>query len=420
MMPQSDPIGELFKGIQTGAAIRGIQQQQEDRAYEMQQREKAQKMQEQYAIDLQNAVASRTPDAWAQMTAKYPQQREAFKQSWEMMSAADQKHEFSQGLQAHIALQNNNIPAAKKVVETNIQALEAQGKDAGSWKQILETLDTNPEAAYTMSGLYLSSVDPEKWAKATETFGKAQKQPFELIEAEAKAGTAKSEQVIKEVEAKYIEPKTLQAIQKTGLDMKKILADIDIAKQNSRIAAMNAQTNRETNSLKRQELGIKVAEAQTKLNDSIREKVASADSAISTSDNILNSIDRILAVPKGVRESAHGPISSKVPTISSDTADYEALLDTLGSQSFLAQISSMKGMGALSDAEGKKLQAGMQNLSLTQSAEQAEKNVREMKKLMLKARKNIEVKYGIKAKPPESSFMSDENSKSIFDKYGIK
>lgn len=425
---QMDPLGGLMSGFQAGASLQGLRQQQVARELELKQQQQAQDRVEQYRTMFSDYMADPKFAKLQALRATFPEQDKAFAPLIEQMDKRQLAAEQAAGIQITTALKNNNSELATKILDENIEAAKNSGLDTTAFEQVKQAVIADPRAALGITQwLTMHTMTPEqqeKFAKAQQTLEETQQSkelfPSKLRETTAKAGTAESEQAIKSVEAKYIEPKTVQAIQKSNLDMKKILADIDIAKQNARIAAMNAQTNRETNSLKRQELGIKVAEAQTKLNDSIREKVASADSAISTSDNILNSIDRILAVPKGVRESAHGPISSMIKTVRSDTADYEALLDTLGSQSFLAQIASMKGMGALSDAEGKKLQAGMQNLSLTQSAEQAEKNVREMKKLMVKARKNIEVKYGIKANPPESSFMSNENAKSVFDKYGIK
>ena len=109
-----------------------------------------------------------------------------------------------------------------------------------------------------------------------------------------------------------------------------------------------------------------------------------------------------VVVPNSTLRAATGPLDSRLPTIQQDVADLEALAETLGSQAFLSQIPSMKGLGALSNAEGEKLQSSLTNLSMKQSADQLAANVREAQRLILKARKNVETRYGVKAGPPDT------------------
>jgi hypothetical protein len=89
-----------------------------------------------------------------------------------------------------------------------------------------------------------------------------------------------------------------------------------------------------------------------------------------------------------------------MPTLSEDTSDFESLVETLGSQAFMAQIPNIKGMGALSNAEGEKLQAALQNFNLKQSPKRLMENVREAQRLILKARKNVAARYGMPDKVP--------------------
>ncbi|MBJ2841008.1 acyltransferase, partial [Salmonella enterica subsp. enterica serovar Mbandaka] len=57
-------------------------------------------------------------------------------------------------------------------------------------------------------------------------------------------------------------------------------------------------------------------------------------------------------------------IRSAFPTVpGSDAANFEARLDTFKAQTFLPMVQSLKGMGALSDAEGKKLSDAVGALS---------------------------------------------------------
>jgi hypothetical protein len=88
-----------------------------------------------------------------------------------------------------------------------------------------------------------------------------------------------------------------------------------------------------------------------------------------------------------------------LPTASQAVADFEALVETLGSQAFLAQIPKMKGSGALSEKEGDKLQASLQNLSLKQSPDQLKKSVTEAMRLLEKGRATAAERAGLPSTP---------------------
>jgi len=129
-------------------------------------------------------------------------------------------------------------------------------------------------------------------------------------------------------------------------------------------------------------------------------------------DNLLNTADRALqgwgrtkdgkvdvTKPKGYVESATGPISTRLPTLSQETADFEELIETLGSQAFLSQVEKMRGLGALTEREGAALRAALTNLSLRQSPERLGQNLLEAQRLILKARNEVANKFGVKAEP---------------------
>jgi hypothetical protein len=240
----------------------------------------------------------------------------------------------------------------------------------------------------------------------------------EKAAADAALATATAQKAA--VAAKFAESNAVIDLQKKGWDITKIQSDIDIAKQNSRIAAMNAATAKEGNALKRQENEIKLKEMIDKRDATVREKVADIESARADMDNFLNTADRILKTPKNIVGSAAGPISARMPTLSQDTADFEALVETLGSQAFMAQIPKMKGAGALSDAEGKKLQSSLQNLSLSQSPERLLENVKEAQRLIMKGRANLSRKAGLPESIPDTPAVqtSPSDIDALVKKYG--
>ena len=88
----------------------------------------------------------------------------------------------------------------------------------------------------------------------------------------------------------------------------------------------------------------------------------------------------------------------------------------------MAQIPNIKGMGALSDAEGKKLAAALQSFSLRQSPARLMENVREAQRLLLKARENVARQHGVPETIPDTPAVesSPEDVDAILKKYGVQ
>lgn len=91
------------------------------------------------------------------------------------------------------------------------------------------------------------------------------------------------------------------------------------------------------------------------------EKKATADltknSQIASFDTMLGTLDRLAAHP-GLKRSVG--VTGAFPTMpGSESANFQAELNTFQSQAFLPMVAQLKGMGALSDAEGKKLTAAV-------------------------------------------------------------
>lgn len=410
-----DPTQSVMSGVQSALSIANMQAQ-------VAEKQRAAEQQAALQVDLGNVAKNPTPSALASMMVKYPQLSEQFKRTYDVLNTEQQQSRLSQATQVYAALQSGKPEVAQQLLTEQASAMRNSGmeQEAKTAETIAELVKLHPETAKTSTGLFLASaMGPEKF---TETFTKlqteqraAEKAPFELTEQQAKAQKAA-------VDAKFAESQAVLDIQKKGWDITKIQEDIKIAKENARIAAMNAAISREGNVLKRQEMSLKLEEMKQKRDEAVRTKVADVEAARSNMDNMLNTADRILKTPIGVVESATGPISSRLPTTSQDTADFESLVETLGSQAFMAQIPNIKGMGALSNAEGEKLQAALQNFNLKQSPKRLMENVREAQRLILKARKNVADRYGVPDKVPDTPEAAPNPSEidALLKKYGAK
>lgn len=378
---QPDIGGSLLGGIQAGQQL-GAQQAAKDK-------------QVQYQADLQSYMSNPSAQNAAAFTMKYPEQREAVKQSWDILGKDQQDSQFKSGVQVYNAIQNQRPEIAKQILDTQIEAMKNSGQDASSFEQIRESIDRNPDGTAATIGLTLSALEPDKWGKIMSETRAAAKAPYDLSESQAKAQKAA-------VDAKYAESNAAKDLEKKGWDIWKIGQDANIARQNSQIAAINSNIAREKNDLKRADLQMKLDDKIAARDLKVGEKAAEVTQGRSVIDNMLNTTDRFLNTPFEIIDAAAGPISSKTPTLSSDTADLEELVTTLSSQAFMAQIPALKGMGALSNAEGEKLQASLQNLSLRQSPERLTENVKEAARLMTKARANLSTKFGVPDVVPDT------------------
>jgi len=222
------------------------------------------------------------------------------------------------------------------------------------------------------------------------------------------------------IKAKYAEPDAVIDLQTKGWNIKKLESDIISARESNRIAAMNAATNREGNALKRQEMQLKLQEEKGKIQEKFNAKVSEVESARSNIDNLLNTADKIVNTSDSVKKAALGPVDSRFPTMQTDVADFEALIENLDAQAFLAQVPQMKGLGALSENEGKKLAAALQSFNMKQSPEQFTSNAKEAQRFILKARKTLADKYGVPDTVPDTpaAKASGADIDALLKKYG--
>lgn len=403
---QPDITGSIAGGIATGQKIAAMENAQDKAAM--------------YQADLQNYLQSPTARGASAMIAKYPESQKALAASFDIYDKGQKEDIFKAGTQAYSAIENGRPDIALGILDQRIKAAENSGQDTKDLESLKQSIEQNPKGAAAGLALTMSSLNPPAWSQIASERRSAAKAPADQSLAEAKAAKAA-------VDAKFAESAAVQNLEKGGWDIAKLQNDINISRQNAQIAAMNAATAREGNAIKREGNNLKLQDLQLKLQDKIakrdaavNEKAAEITGARATIDNMLNTADRVLKTPEDVISSAAGPVSSRVPTLSSDTADFEELLNTLSSQAFMAQIPALKGMGALSNAEGEKLQSSLQNLSLRQSPERLVENVKEAQRLILKSRANLSNKYGVPDVTPDTPAAEPgaANIDALLQKYG--
>lgn len=175
--------------------------------------------------------------------------------------------------------------------------------------------------------------------------------------------------------------------------------------------ALERQISRETNQVQLGVLQDKRAATQRELEQAKTDKVDAYNSGMDTMTRTIDTANKVL--------NSHGftgyfgtnlnPLSSRfIP--GTDAADTSALVDTLRSQGFMSGIQQMKGLGALSNAEGQKVMDAIGNLSANQSEKSARAAIKTIINTTQMAQKRMQQKYGkdIPAPQPEQNLSDDE------------
>jgi len=414
----ADPFAQATQGLKLGAGMADLQRQQEARAAQQQQAQLA--AQEQARFFANPNPTMRDAARFASLLS--PEQSKAFLPYMEGITKEQQQNTLKSTGQLLSALQVNPEVGIARLRESALAARNSgDEEDAALFEQYAEAAadpQRGPAVVFKALAARTAGIPGakeffENIDKSASTARAEAKAPAELTEAQAKAQSAA-------VAAKFAESNAVKDLERKGWDITKIQSDMAIAKQNAQIAAMNAATSRESNAIKREENQLRLREMIDRRDTAVREKAAEVESARADMDNFLNTADRILATPKSVIGSAAGPVSARMPTLSQDTADFEALVETLGSQAFMSQIPKMKGSGALSEREGDKLQASLQNLSLKQSPERLIENVKESQRLILKARSTLSKKSGLPDTIPDTPAVQTNATDidALLKKYG--
>ncbi len=137
-----------------------------------------------------------------------------------------------------------------------------------------------------------------------------------------------------------------------------------------------------------------------------------ADAYNSGMDNLSRTIEtatKVLNSPgfTGYFGTNLNPLSSRfIP--GTEAADTETLVDTLKSQGFLSGIQQMKGMGALSNAEGQKVMDAIGSLSPNQSEKSARAAIKTIIKTTEMAQKRMQQKYGKDIQPSQQQLSDDD------------
>ncbi|ECM8690142.1 acyltransferase [Salmonella enterica subsp. enterica serovar Heidelberg] len=311
------------------------------------QQEKQAQRQKEFQQAYANAYASGDRGALRQLATQYPDQIESVRKG---MGFIDEDQRNSIGtLAAGARLASSSPEAMQSWLQNNAKELTRVGVDPNN---VVQMYQQNPSGfGEFVDHLGMAALGP------IDYFNVQDKMAGREIDRGRLAETIRSNQAG-------------EALQQRGQDItvrgqnisaQNVALSREIQRAELQDKVLDRQIARETNQIKLDELKQKQADVRQKAEIAKADRQASAQGAVDTFSTALDSLNEIEQSP-GLSKAVG--IRSAFPTVpGSDAANFEARLDTFKAQTFLPMVQSLKGMGALSDAEGKKLSDAVGALS---------------------------------------------------------
>lgn len=301
------------------------------------QQEKQAQRQKEFQQAYANAYASGDRGALRQLATQYPDQIESVRKG---MGFIDEDQRNSIGtLAAGARLASSSPEAMQSWLQNNAGELARVGVNPHDVAQMYQQ---NPrQFGEFVDHLGMNSLGPEKY--------------FDLQDKMQGRQVTMREQDIQ-----------------ANLGQQRINLDAETNRINNENKRLDRMLSAETNDLKRQEIQSRIAannqqlqQKQQALNDGYKDGINTLTTSMFTLNDIVSSPSlKSITGLRGVIPNVPG----------SQAADTQARLDTFKSQAYLTAVQAMRGMGALSDAEGKKLDQAVGSLQNSQSEESFRRN----------------------------------------------
>ncbi|MDX7440973.1 MULTISPECIES: DNA transfer protein [Citrobacter freundii complex] len=294
------------------------------------------------------AYAAGDRDALRQLAATNPDQIETIRQGMGFVDA--DRNQAMGDMSARL-----NIAAA--------QGPDAVMRELATHQNTLQQIGVSPEQAWQT---YQQS--PEGFSQLTDLIGMHAVGPEKYFDIQDKVAgrdidRGKLAETIRSNQAgEYLQQRGQDiTVRGQNISAQNAALSREIQRAELQDKVLDRQIARETNQIKLDELKQKQADVRQKAEIAKADRQAAAQGAVDTFSTALDSLGEIEKSP-GLSKAVG--VRSAFPTVpGSDAANFEARLDTFKAQTFLPMVASLKGMGALSDAEGKKLSDAVGALS---------------------------------------------------------
>ncbi|MGO0652997.1 phage DNA ejection protein [Citrobacter freundii] len=333
------------------------------------------------------AYAAGDRDALRQLAATNPEQIETIRQGMGFVDA--DRNQAMGDMSARL-----NIAAA--------QGPDAVMRELATHQNTLQQIGISPEQAWQT---YQQS--PEGFTQLTDLIGMHAVGPEKYFDIQDKVAGRDIDR-----------GKLAETIRSNQASEAVQWANNNIAQQNVNLRRMelddkkyDRQIANETNAIKLADLQDKRQQNQQAIEQAKRDKADAYNAGIDTLSRTIDTATKVLNSPgfTGYFGTNLNPLSSRyIP--GTDAADTEALVDTLKSQGFMSGIQQMKGMGALSNAEGQKVMDAIGNLSASQSEKSARAAINTIISTTQRAQQRMQQKYGKDIQTQSSSQSQEQPS----------
>jgi hypothetical protein len=377
----ASPFQSFIQGVQGANVVADSRFAQQEQSFKMQQQQAAIAQQQRMQADLASLGNNPSPQDIGRMSVKYPQLSESFKRSYDMLSPEAQQQKLQLVSSVASALHTDNPDIAVDILNKQAEAFANSGdeKQAEASRIQAQMVKDHPEFAKTNAFMLLGGLpNGEKVIDGIAKLGgeaRANAQaPAELAKKQADAAKAGAEATVAGATIPDMIAKPAQ--------------DARLAEFDAQIKAANSETQRGQLTLERD----KYMQDQVKLagttGSAQQDQLDSVGNAISTAQGLLN--DPELKKEWTGVGSTLGKLLSNIP--GTESKDYRANVQTLKSQLFLPAVAALKAAGAggaLSDAEGKKLDSQVASLDPDMSPKAFSTNLRVVIASLTKAQQKV-------------------------------
>ena len=391
-----DPAQEVISGLASGYNMRKARQNEQINLAAAE-KEKA------FNVGFENAINSRDPKDIINLFGANPEKGEILRAATKDLSAEQRRVAIEDGYQLYALALSGSDESVQNYYQKLIDANTASGNKNGveTATNTLALFNEDPDlwAATVASGLEAN--DPENFGANVEKFMQSRRDQ-ELQPGAIRKQKAELDKLNDEIKWKNFEG--LQKLSESGVDITAMVAEDSemfgalnqiVKKQKQKDLSIVANNKRVAD-----KLDLDIENLQANLSENAQKKINDVDSALSSSDDLINFIDEILLAGGDYKDTGSpihevfGSISGALPTLQQDNVNFEAMIDTIKSKIYLDKVSLMRGTGPLSDREGAKLEKALRSLNLRLSPEKAYNNLKIIQKLSIANRALITKKWG--------------------------
>lgn len=389
MLDVQNPVQASMAGLTQGMQIGQFMQNKkiaEQKALQEQQ------MQQELAAFA--AKPNKTHEDYANIMARFPAIAENYQRSYSVLDSGRQQATFKTASRVYAALKTGNPGVAKSILETEALGFENAGdlNSANQMKQLAKMAEENPDGLLTASGLMMSSANPDQFKDVLGALGENQMLPEEINLKRAQTDKTKAEAEKTETETLWYGDKTQAEIdnlesqvedRKTG----RVLEQQKMQLQNDQFYAKLDQDQQlayeKLNQEERKQARAMAAAKETPIQRV--ERIEKAQNFADVAKNAAGTAQlaaQLVNDYKALGDATGAGVWNMARRAIPGTAEYNfsRRVEALKSQAFLISAEKMRGLGSLTESEGKKLENAIASLDLNQSTDQVARSIAEVAK----------------------------------------